>query len=614
MYIVLLNYIDVTEDVIDIQTISKEMSIGNTNISATQSTIILNNIEGKYDDDKTDSLFYASGWYNRRITIYDTEIKVVVFNGRIKGYEADEKQAKIIATNYFKDMLDTTCEYTASNKTPAEHIYDIMTTVAQLDTSTISYGSYLVAVAEQTSLGIKTDVAVAKENNYDCLHVIQELAKMGCMDIYDNNEVIYMKQWQQYAGVGGYKINETDIIPGTFKQWYSDTNLYNDVLLAYSTGSEIAYYNNYDEISQYVYNITRTLKIPDNTSNSTAISDYRIYYTNQDAAIAAAQLLLDRYSHPLKFCEIELNSKYNYLNINDVIDVYLSGKKEPLAITKIKNKESTVQLSCVYLNKPKIYYTEETTTLSAVVITKGIATGSDAITILFTDVNETTNYYEIYFRPADGDWTGTDSLNGLSPLVVNLTELETVLGNYSYTLAGLRENAEYQIKIIVYDNANNKSAESNTIIVRTSSQFNYEYENKYNCKGNLISGITIDVQNSENGELPINVNSDWILYDSCEYDTNYYSPNSVYETALYTSESGFISFSFIVDAGIDKIKWQYRLYNNGIFTEWSGLYKPSDAYYIQCPDGTKGIQFRFIFYSRDWSDMDVIYLNNYQEA
>lgn len=614
MFVVLLNYIDVTDDVIDIQTISKEMAIGATNISATQSTIILNNIEGKYDDDKIDSIFYASGWYNRRIIIYDTEARQTVFNGRIKSYEADEKQATIIATNYFKELLDTICNYTVAGKTPAEHIYAIMTTVANIPTANIMYGSYLTAVAEQTSLGIKVNVAITKEQNYDCLQVIQELAKMSCLDIYDNNEIIYMRQWSAYTGVGGYAIYDRDIIPRTFKQRYSDTNLFNDVLLAYSTGSAITYYNATDTDSIYIYGVTKTLKIPDNTSASTSINDYKIYFKDQASAIAAATLLLQRYSYPLKYCEIELQPKYNFLQIYDTIDLYTtSGNKEPLQIVKIQNKETSVLLTCIYLNKPK-QYVEITSDIEPVTIIKAFLTYYNAISLVFMDINDNTLYYEIYFRPADGDWVGTDSLKGISPVKVEKTQCTILKGNYIYTIDGLHAGTEYQFKIIAYDTNGNRSTESNTYIVRTSNVFNYSYENKFNCKGNLLEGITIDVTNQAGGTLPDELNNDWILYDSCVYDSNYYSPNSVYETPLFTSKNGFISFSFIVDAGIDKIKWQYRLYNNGVFTEWRGLYKPSDAYYIQCPDGTKGIQFRFIFYSRDWSDMDVIYLNNYEEV
>lgn len=614
MLIVLLNYIDVSDDVIDVQTINKEMSIGQASIAVTQSTIILNNIERKYDDDYTNSLFYASGWYNKRITIYDTEIKQTVFNGRIKSYEADDKQARIIATNYFKELLDTTCNYTVADKTPAEHIYAIMTSVANIPISNIMYGSYLTAVAEQTSLGIKVNVAITKEQNYDCLQVIQELAKMSCLDIYDNNEIIYMRQWSAYTGVGGYAIYDRDIIPGTFKQRYSDTNLFNDVLLAYSTGSAITYYNATDTDSIYIYGVTKTLKIPDNTSASTSINDYKIYFKDQASAIAAATLLLQRYSYPLKYCEIELQSKYNFLQIYDTIDIYpTAGSKEPLQIIKVQNKETSTALQCIYLNKPK-QIIEISGAIEPVTIIKGFATNYNEISIIFIDVNDTTAYYELYFRPADGDWVGTDSLQGLSPVRYELTNITTAQGNYIITLTGLKAEAEYQFKIIAYDTNGNRSTESNTYIVRTSNVFNYSYENKFNCKGNLLEGITIDVTNQAGGTLPDELNNDWILYDSCKYDSNYYSPNSVYETPLFRSNKGFKFFSWLVDAGLNKVKWQYRFYHDGIFSDWSGLHQPADAFYFQCPDGTKGVQFRFVFYSISWNDTDTIYLNTYQEV
>jgi len=649
MFIVLLNYIDVSDDVIDINTVNKEMTIGQANIAVVQSTIILNNIERKYDDDNTSSIFYASAWYNKRVTIYDTISRQTIFNGRIKGYEADEKQVKVIATNYFKDLLDTTCDYSVNNLTPAEHIYAIMTTVANIPVANIMYGSYLTAVAEQTSLGIKVNVNIEKAKNYDCLHVIQELAKIGCIDIYDNKEVIYMRQWSPYTGVGGYAISKRDIIPGNYKQQYSDANLCNDVLIAYSTGSTIAYYNASYETSIYIYGVTKTMKIPDNTNISTSISDYNIYCTDQSSAEAIATLLLQRYSYLIKTCEIELQPKYNFLQLYDIIDVYQpSGIKEPLQIIRVQNKETSVLLTCIYLNKPK-QYVEITRYIEPVTIIKALSKYYNAISLFFTDINDNTLYYEIYFRPADGDWVGTDSLKGISPVKVEKTQCTILKGNYIYTIDGLHAGTEYQFKIIAYDTNGNRSTESNTYIVRTFNVFNYSYENKFNCKGNLLEGITIDVTNQAGGTLPDELNNDWILYDSCVYDSNYYSPNSVYETPLFTSENGFIFISFIVDAGTNKIKWQYRFYdpdelNNdwilydscvydsnyysppnifcattinsvyGLFTNWSGLHQPADAYYFQCPEGVKGVQFRFIYYSLDWSDSDVIYLNNYQEA
>jgi len=612
MYFVILNYNNIMDDVININTTKKEMEVGQSIITASQCIVELNNINGKYDDDLPNSNFYSSNWYNKLLYIVDIKNKITVFSGKVKKYEANEKTAKIYATNFFKDLLDITCSYTRTNLTAPEHIYNIITNVAGLPSSIIDYGAYINALTIQQGQNIKININVPLEANYSCLDIIEVLCRMSGLELFENEEKLIMNSWQQYNGQQGIQLYDEHYIPGTFTQYYDDRLFFNQIVCAYSTGAAINYYTATDGASIFQYNVTKTQKLPDNNITSTNLSDYKIYYTNATSAQNAATLLLNKYSMPLKYCEFAISPELTTIKVNDILNLYFGNlQNEPVKVLKVDYKDEMISIKALYLNKPHVYYTPISEIVHPVEITSILRLDNTSILFTFTDVNENTSKYIIYFRPVDGDWHGTNSLQGLSPIEKNSDSIDTRYGEKYFILSGLKPLSSYQIKILAITNSGTKSDFSNKVTV-FNTYFDTNYENKYYVKGTLATGIMLDVLNSNNGYLPNQINDDWVLYSSCYYGEKYYSPNAVYETPMMIAEKYFKYFSFnYYCPGQNNIKWQYRI--NGD-TRWSMLHDKDEIVYFTCPNNTKSIQFRFIFYSVNWTDEVYIYLRKYSEV
>lgn len=617
MYSVILNYKDITEDVLNINLVTKEMEIGQSVINASQCTVELNNLDRKYDDDVVNSLFYASGWYNKTLSVFDTDNEVVVFIGKVKGYEATEKSAKIQATNYFKELLDITCNYSQANLTAPEHIYNIVTTVAGMMATTINYGAYINAVTKQQAANIKINVNVTLEANYSCLDVIDTLCKMAGLELYEKNNLLIMDSWTVYNGQQGVLIYNEDYIPGTFKQYYDDKLFFNQMVCAYSTGTSIAYHTATSELSVFQYNITKTQKYPDNNMTSDLLEDYKIYYTNATSAQNAAMLLLQKYSMPLKYCEFTLRPDLTSIQIGDILNLHFSDlHNEPVKVLKIDYKDSKIDIKAMYLNKPHTYYEPEYEIVNPVAITSITRLNATELScelfFQFTDINNDIFKYLVYFRPSDGDWVGTDSLQGLSPIELRAEHINMDPGSKSFVLTGLKPLSDYQIKIVAINIRGVKSDFSNIGELIAKTVITNINENKFYTKGNLFAGISIDLLNSEGGVLPSQMNDDWTLYGSYYYGERFYSPNAVYESGLIMTENALKDFSFsVICAGLTDIKWQYKINDE---LSWSQVHPKDELSYFLCPYNTKTIQFRFIFYSMDWLDTSSVKLLQYNEV
>jgi hypothetical protein len=617
MYIVILNFRDITEDVLDINLVTKEMEIGQSVINASQCTVELNNLDRKYDDDLMNSLFYASGWYNKTLSVFDTENNIVVFIGKVKGYEATEKSVKIQGTNYFKELLDITCNYSQVNLTAPEHIYNIITTVAGLPLTIISYGAYINAVTKQQAANIKINVNVSLEANYSCLDVIETLCKMTGLELYEKNNLLIMDSWTPYNGAQGTQIYNDDYIPGTFKQYYDDKLFFNQLVCAYSTGSSVAYHTVTNEFSVFQYNITKTQKYPDNNNTSTLLEDYKVYYTNATSAQNAATLLLQKYSMPLKFCEFTLKPNYTSIQIGDILNLHFSDfHNEPVKVLKIDYKDIKIDIKAMYLNKPNIYYTPEFEIINPVTITNVMRRNatelSCELSFQFTDLNENIFKYLVYFRPADGDWVGTNSLQGLSPIELRADRINVLPGSKYFVLSDLKPFSNYQIRIVAISNQGTKSDFSNIAELTSKTIITTIGENKFYTKGDLLNGIMIDLLNSEGGILPSQINSDWTLYNSYYYGERYYSPNAIYESGLIITENYLKDFLFYINCeGENNIKWQYRINNE---LTWSQTHDKEELINFNCPTNTKSIQFRFIFYGVNWTANNFIQLVRYSEV
>ena len=117
--------------------------------------------------------------------------------------------------------------------------------------------------------------------------------------------------------------------------------------------------------------------------------------------------------------------------------------------------------------------------------------------------------------------------------------------------------------------------------------------NLYMLSGNTVSGLFLDVTNSEAGTLP----TDLVSYDDINYDAGLLGISAVY-TSLYMID--VLGFSELVCIGVGNVFFQYRELGGA----WSAE-QDATGEQIFTLSGTE-IQFRFIFKSELWSDPDSI--------
>ena len=593
------------EDVIDVDFVNREVKYYSVDLMSSVATIRLNNIDNKYDDRYEYSFFYATNFYNKPVVIVDTDYNNIVFKGIIYSIEIDSSETVVMASNYFKNLVDTVCVYSLTNKTPAEHVYNIITTVAGLPIGVVSFGDYIQTKGYQENKSIVCDVNYTANNNISCMRVIEELSRISNMDLYDENNVIVMKQWQIYNGEKGYKIKDRLYIPGTYKHWYDDKYLYNAYNIAYKTGSTVTRATGINEASCNKYGKTKTWQVPEDNITSTAVSDYPILLLSKSAADNCGAIMLQRNSEIKKYCSFATTFESNYIKLYDLVDLCIENmQNEPVRIIKINNKsDDMIEYIAEYVNLPvRVVNRDYEKPMSAIGL-YAVASSSTSIILKWSPVtsSDILGYY-IYFT-SEGSWEGCASLLGYSPIEVRSPVIKD--GNCVFKIDGLKKGTLYKCKIVVFDNDYNESESSNVIEVFTPMDI-MELENKYRCKGDMFEKIQIDNANSEGGI----VKSDWgyTKYDTVYYGSAYYAPGAVYESNIlyYGKMINKIRFIVNTDTVVAIGIRNYDIVNN-IFGAWSYVFASGS----QVVDvNFEYVQIKVIFYLKNWSTQDYFYIDN----
>jgi len=290
MYIILIDNVPVPEsDIINHTIVSAEKTEFNfSNLIAAKASItlnLLNECRAKYDDEIEGSLFYGSSWYNTQLDITDVSTGLNIFRGRIRSLKKDDGKGQLTveAVNFVKDIIDKTCVISlgaASDKTPSEIIYSILTDVIEIPSSFINAVSFNRATAEQSANSGYIIATYTQENNIKCSTVINEILKLTSSRLYTMNNIIYYSVIPIYEGVPYIQLSESDILSKSYSTEYNTENIYNSYRIAYKDSTNVAYAvpsstPDYITYSKSLYG-TKTFIVPEDNVESTLAADFKI--------------------------------------------------------------------------------------------------------------------------------------------------------------------------------------------------------------------------------------------------------------------------------------------------------------------------------------------------
>lgn len=590
----------------DIRTypVARNVAEFNNNLIASEMDIVLDNTDGSYSDTNAVSIFYGVAWVDKEVTVYDDELGIYTWKGRIKNLTQDDgsRTLTVRTANYVRDMVDVTCVYSASAITPAAAVYNILTTLIGVTASYIQYDGFQDAIAIQTAGSATINITFTADDNKSCMSVIQELLRMSHCVLYTVNNILHLWQWRAWDGVLGTRVNDQYIVPGTFKSEFDFTQ-YN----AYSI-----YYNNAGTAT--LRSITKSgtdgekkFVVPDENVESTTATNYRILYQAQAGADWAGVKAYTRYANPTKKCSFTLTEEMRDLAPNEQIDLTTGDYvNEPVRLTSVTYDPNNRTVACegIFLNLPVNAVSRDETPPEAPYLFE-ILPSHNGLFIKWTQNTETDLLgYLVYLSPGSpGAWNGVITNLGPSPIDVRNPSLTP--DGYCYVqVSELVVGATYYVKVRAYDTSFNESEDSN-IMSGTTLPYITDNENLYSCDGDLYTGVSLDITNPHSGYVP--GGEDFTLYDSDYYDMLYLGPTAIYESLILWNGAGEVISSLTVKGfadRVDDIKVQWAEYDP--VTDSLGAWSTRVSCVGTCilSPGVEYLMLRFVFYSTSWSDAD----------
>lgn len=576
-------------------------------IAATMKIILDNTDTSVFSPYVAGSLFFGADWNNQPVTIYDTELGIFIWKGRIKNVRESWKNNTVTVdtTNWVRDLADTNCTYTDTGSTTlSEHCLNILTDpdLLDLDDDSIAFNGFTHATNIQDAASVYCSVNYTKGKNKKCLTVIKELCRIGQMDIYtDKNNKVSLKQWEAYDGIHGTIINGDGLKSKTFESWYDEKNIYNDISIYYKDGAGILQYTDSNPASQAQYG-KKIFAVPDSDPDTTATNN-NILLAALPAATWCGDKASERYGDQKLKYKLSLTDKYNYLGLGDQIDFSFEPfTTEPVRIDKIEydpNSEN-VNVEGEFLNIPHQYVVRDEEPPVKVELIDTLP-GNNSVTLKWTQSFEADHIgYKIYFTPSPGVWDGEFCNLGISPIIVKSPNIDND-GYATVTIYELNNGTEYFFKVTSFDSSFNESADSNI----ESATPNDTIENFYYLSGNIYNGLTLDSENSKSGtQLP-----GYSVYDTDVYGTGEYAYSSHYDSIEYFDLDGFTFIKFKGSGDAGDINYQVRYSADG--DTWEAWGTEADAIgskSVPLDNSFPYFQIRFIFQSALWTDADTIYI------
>lgn len=584
-------------DVLNVSDALLEANAGD-NLIADTIQIKLSNMSGDYDPRESGSLFYNADFYGWPVEYYDSAENLYLFKGKLRNIETTERDIILNCTNYKQDLANITAVYDNSGETetPAEVIYNLLTSAdnGNISADDILYKGFQEAISIQSAAGVYVAICYTKEDGKSVLDVINELRRITQCEIYSKNNHIGLYQWQAWAGEVGAEITSSDLLAGSYRDYFDDANVYNDYNVAYVSGGVV---------SSVAGSVTSTFEkksflVPPDDISADSAADYKIILTSSAAATWCGSLAMTRRQYLKKKFDLSLTYKYLFLELFDICRLNFSPFiNEPVQVMKIAKDESKgeIKISGEFLNVPHEYYSRDETPPAKVELVSVLPMGDGGISVKWSKCTAADIAgYLIYITTTKGEWTGEKFSGGVSPVDVK-SPSQAADGNLYKSIYQFNSGTKYYFKVVAYDSSFNKSAESNVL---SCYAYTSGYLNQYYLQGFFCDKLALDIANAAAGAVLSDPPADVYPAD-LPATVNYCA---AYESGLLFNNEGF---SYIAIQGTNKIYFQYRAYSSGAFGSWTipeavmtGAKVISGNY----------IQYRLLFASENWSDSDYCYV------
>lgn len=604
MKILKINNITIPDvDIKSLSSTDENIEFNGSALIASKLDITLINDGSEYDERIYGSMFHQVNYINWEVSVYDDDIQMTIWQGRLKEYSLEDKSrtVKITSSDYVRDIVDTNCIAVYSGITPAEVIYKILTnpTGLNIPSSKIVLGGFEEAKAIQANQTITTNYIAS--DNVKCIDVIRTLCQYCNCLLYTVNNLIIMYQDRMYTGELGTPVGEEDVLPGSYKQWGDDSGLINDYSVAYKSGVAVARALGADGASREKYGRISSFVLPESGNDSGLASDLKIIFETSAGAHQAGSLAIDLFKDRLVLCSMTLDRHMNFVQLNDVLNLkFRPFVNEPIRVRKIKrdDKTNTLTVEGVLLNYYR-YMSLDVTPPDPVQLL-GVINSNGSVYITWSlPTEQDVAGYRIYFTRSEGQWSSEEAGNFISPKSVSASAVSVVGGNCRYRLTGLKNNYQYYLRVAVYDTSFNESEPSNILLGHPYDDKASLLENLYCSDGDIFLSVYLAIGNPRIGYLV----SGFTHYDDISYSGGLYGATAVYESPLIRGSAAIIAVS--CDEPGD-IMIQHRGYANGSFGPWS---EPQTILgLVRIESSTAEFQVRVVFNSPNWSDDDMVYI------
>lgn len=583
----------------------ERIEFNRSKIIAATMDLQLINIDRQYSKWVPRSIFYGSDYYNKPCQVYDTELGIYTWQGRIKEVVTDDKSRTVTvkSANFVRDMIDTVLVYSSSDETtPAEHIHYILSEILEIDSSFIRAGGFADGIAIQDAAGVYCDMNYSKEDNVTCLTAIEELLRITTSHLFTINNIIHFWQWRAWAGQVG------TILKGRstqgFSSWPEDA-VVNDYRIAYKSGASVAFqdtdYPSSLTASRNKYG-TRSFLVPDEKVDSTTPEDFRILLQSAAAAQWCGNLKVSRYYEMTEKFSLQVDYNYSWLHVNDQVDLNEEGLvNEPARITDVKlaRDTRTLEIEGEFLNLPINRYSRDTTPPDPVVLAAALPAGRGKIYLKWSASLEDDHAgYYVYFTATPGMWEQEYCHLGRSPIEIK-NPAATSDGYVGAEIRELLPGVRYYFKVTSFDARYNESLSSNMLAAVAP----YENYNAYRVTGVLYSDLTLSLANPRRGTVPERFTVFADLDDPGPYD----AITASIESPVLRSDDGVV----LVWRSSGDVVLQYRTSVDSVtWSDWTE--EDEDTRHATLPAGY--YQFAFVFRSAHYSADDSVQLITLEEA
>lgn len=468
-----------SSDVIEWPKQSEVMAFEGSNIIPEDIEFTLNNYDHDYDDRYAASIFYGTSGYGLIVQLWDDDAGRFIFEGKIVQITVDDGsgETRVEAASYLADLSDTSCQYTNytgvafTQKTPAAAIYEILTNEAGIPAASIIYSGFQRAINIQTASSVFVEVlsedAAGETNNNSCADIINELLRVSHCNLYTQNNMVCLKQWETYAGAIGVPVYSHNLPGGEYQHYYAtdgDIPIFNSYVVYYDSSGTATKLTGQDATSVTAYGERRFL-VPDADMDSTTSTDYRVLMANATGGAWVGTTAIARYKDMRRMCEFTTDDSLEYSHVGDQLDLRFDPfVGEPVMVVErnYDNDAGRIEWKCLFLNSPTEVVERDTTAPDTVYVVNAEQIDFGIRVTWNKSAAADHAGYKVYFSSVPGMWRTEICNKGTSPIDNKSTDTSEN-GCIHQDLLYLTPNVTYYFKVTDYDSSFNESDDSNTV-------------------------------------------------------------------------------------------------------------------------------------------------------